>query len=62
MFGNISVPRIDKDKTQTMIFGQNSETAKPTTETMWFEWIKEIKILGVTITCNLQDKEIKKKL
>ena len=30
-FGNISGLRINKDKTQTMIFGHNSEDAKPTT-------------------------------
>ena len=58
-FGNISGLRINKDKTQTTIFGHNSEIAKPTTETKEFEWVKEIKILGVTITCNLQGMEKK---
>ena len=43
-----------------MIFGHNSETAIPTIETMVFEWVKEIKTLGVTITCDLKNMEIKK--
>ena len=43
-----------------MIFGHNSKTAIPTTETMGFEWVKEIKILGVTITYDLKNMEIKK--
>ena len=58
-FGNLSGLRINKVKTQAMIFGHNSETAIPTTGTMGFEWVKEIKIMGVTITCNLKDMEIK---
>ena len=58
-FGNISGLRINKDKTQTMIFGHNSETTAPTTEDMGFEWVKEIKILGVTITCDLKDMDTK---
>ena len=36
-FGNISGLRINKDKTQVMIFGHNSATAKPFTTTMGFE-------------------------
>ena len=55
----MSGPRINKDKTQAMIFGHNSETAAPTTEDMGFEWVKEIKILGVTITCDLKDMDTK---
>ena len=43
-FGNLSGLRINKDKTQAMIFGHNSENAIPTVETMGFEWVKEIKI------------------
>ena len=39
-FGNLSGLRINKDKTQAMIFGHNSETAIPTIETMGFEWVK----------------------
>ena len=39
-FGNLSGLRINKDKTQAMIFGHNSETAIPTIETMGFEWGK----------------------
>ena len=31
--------RINKDKTQAMIFGHNSENAIPTVETMGFEWV-----------------------
>jgi len=58
-FGNLSGLRINKDKTQTMTFGHNSENSIPITETMGFEWVKEIKILGVTITCNLKDMELK---
>jgi hypothetical protein len=58
-FGNLSGLRINKDKTQTMIFGHNSETTAPTTEDMGFEWVKEIKILGVTITCDLKDMDTK---
>ena len=57
-FGKLSGLRINKDKTQAMIFGHNSENTKPTVETMGFEWVKEIKILGVTITCNLKNMEI----
>ena len=57
-FGNISGLRINKDKTQTMTFGHNSENAIPITGTMGFEWVKEIKILGVTSTCNLKDMEL----
>ena len=49
-FGNLSGLRINKDKTQAMIFGHNSENTRPTIDTMGFEWVKEIKILGVTIT------------
>ena len=41
-----------------MIFGHNSENTKPTVETMGFEWVKEIKILGVTITCNLKNRKL----
>ena len=41
-----------------MIFGHNSENTKPTVETLGFEWVKEIKILGVTITCDLRSMEI----
>ena len=59
-FGNLSGLRINKDKTQAMIFGHNRETAIPTIETMGFECVKEIKILGVTITCDLKNMEIKK--
>jgi len=57
-FGNLSGLRINKDKTQAMIFGHNSENTRPTIDTMGFEWVKEIKILGVTITCNLKNMEI----
>ena len=56
-FENFSGLRINKDKTQAMIFGHNNETAIPTINTMGFEWVKEINILGVTITCNLKDIE-----
>ena len=58
--GDLSGLRINKDQTQTMIFGHNSETAIPTIETMGFEWVKESKILGVTITCDIKNMEIKK--
>ena len=58
-FGNISGLRINKDKTQVMIFGHNSATAKPFKTTMGFEWVKEIKILRVTITCHLEYMEKK---
>ena len=57
--GDLSGLRINKDKTQAMIFGHNSESAIPTIETMGFEWVKEIKILGVTITCDLKNMELK---
>ena len=57
-FGKLSGLRINKDKTQAMIFGHNSENTKTTVETMGFEWVKEIKILGVTITCDLRSMEI----
>ena len=52
-FGNLSGLRINKDKTQAMIFGHESERAKPVENNLGFEWVKEIKILGVTITCDL---------
>ena len=42
-----------------MIFGHNSKTAIPTIETMGFEWVKEIKILGVPIMCDLKKMEKK---
>ena len=54
-FGNLSGLGINKDKTQVMIFCHNSKTAIPTIDTMGFEWVKEIKILGVTIIRNLKD-------
>ena len=57
-FGNLSGQRINKDKTQAMIFGHNSENTKPTVDTLGFEWVKEIKILGVTITCDLTKMEV----
>ena len=41
-FGKLSGLRINKDKTQAMIFGHNSENAIPTVETMGFKWVKEI--------------------
>jgi hypothetical protein len=36
-FGNLLGLRINKDKTQAMIFGHNSELAKPTENTLGFE-------------------------
>ena len=57
-FGNLSGLRINKDKTQAMIFGHNSENTKPTVDTLGFDWVKEIKILGVTITCDLTKMEV----
>ena len=57
-FGNISKLRINNDKTQAIIVGHNSENAKPTVDTLGFKWIKEIKILGVTITCDLTKMEV----
>ena len=61
-FGNLSGLRKNKEKTQAMIFGHNSKTAIPTTETMGFEFVKEIKILGVTITYDLKKHGNKKNL
>ena len=57
-FGKLSGLRMNKDKTQAMLFGLNSENAIPTVETMGFEWVQEIEILGVTITCNLKNMEL----
>ena len=59
-FKNFSGLRINRDKTQAMIFGHNSETAIPTINTMGSEWVKEIKTLRVTITCNLKNMAIQK--
>ena len=57
-FGHISGLRINKDKTQAMIFGHESAESKPVDNNMGFQWVKEIKILGVTITCDLQQMEV----
>ena len=57
-FGHISGLRINKDKTQAMIFGHDSRESKPAENNLGFEWVKEIKILGVTITCDLQQMEV----
>ena len=57
-FGQISGLRINKDKTQAMIFGHESAESKPVENNMGFQWVKEIKILGVTITCDLQQMEV----
>ena len=58
-FGNLSGLRINKDKTQAMIFGQGSRQSNPAENNLVFEWVKEIKILGVTITCDLLHMEVK---
>ena len=57
-FENLSGLRISKDKTQAMIFGHKSRPAKLAENDLGFEWVKEIKILGVTITCDLSQMEV----
>ena len=41
-----------------MIFGHKSRQTKPTENDLGFECVKEIKILGVTITCDLSQMEV----
>ena len=51
-FGNLSGLRINKDKTQAMVFGHESRKSNPAENDLGFEWVKEIKILGLAITCD----------
>ena len=41
-----------------MIFGHESRQSNPAENNLGFEWVKEIKILGVTITCDLLHMEV----
>ena len=41
-----------------MIFGHESRPAKPAENDLGIEWVKEIKVLGVTITCDLSQMEV----
>ena len=58
-FGDLSGLRINKEKTQAMVFGHESRQSNPAENNLGFEWVKEIKILGVTITCDLVHMELK---
>ena len=57
-FRNLSGLRINKVKTQAMIFGHEKQQSNPTENDLGFEWVKEMKILGVTITCGLLHMEV----
>ena len=48
-FGDLSGLRINKEKTQAMVFGHESRQSNPAENNLGFEWVKEIKILGVTL-------------
>ena len=52
-FGNISGLGINIKKTQAMILGHNSSTTNPVENKLGFEWVKQIQVLGVTLTCDL---------
>ena len=44
-FGHLSGLRINKDKTQAMIFGKNSRTQNPAINNLGFSWVnKKIKL------------------
>ena len=42
-FGNISGLKINKDKTQAMIFGHKSRTSIPENNNLGFKWVKQKK-------------------
>ena len=57
-FGNMSGLRINRDETQAMIFGHKSRTATLENNNQCFEWVNKIKVLGVTLTCDLNVMEV----
>ena len=54
-FGSMSGLRKNKDKTKAMIFGHKGRTATPKNNNLGLKWDKKIKVLRITLTCNLKE-------
>ena len=40
-----------------MIFGKDSRTQIPAINNLGFTWVNKIKVLGITLTCDLKEME-----
>ena len=55
-FGHLSGLRINRDKTQAMIFGKDSRTQIPAINNLGFTWVKK-NVIGIKLTCDLKEIE-----